>query len=389
MNQAPTLEENYLQKIKNLEEKLKFYENENNLQKQYIKSLNDQIELLKEKIKNLESNNNNSIQKNQIMVIGNNIASPLPFNSDVTISEREPIHFMTKHHSNYIYCLAILNNKRLVSGGYDAKIIVYDKNYTKPELEINEHSAAVTSLVISSNGNLISSSCDKTIKIFKIEENNNKNGFILNYYLLQTINTTHSNNIIHVRELSSNKLVSCSLDTKLNFYIPQNNNYSLELSFDVPKSVYNFLEVINNQLVIAFADELKLFDLQTRKFTKELKDIACYAVWVNNTLCLFGNNYLAACGNSFIYVVDLVQFKLLNKINTNSNNISLCYWNNKIVIGTEVGMIQEYKINDMNLSKISFKEKCHQNYIWQIIIDEEGNLISCGHDNYIKVWNKK
>ena len=387
MNQAPTLEENYLQKIKNLEEKLKFYENENNLQKQFIKTLNDQVELLKEKIKFLESNNNNSIPKNQIITIGNNTSSP-PFNSDVTISEREPIHFMSKRPLNYIYCIAILKNKRLVSGGYDSKIIVYDKNYTKPDLEINEHSAAVTSLIVSSKGNLISSSCDKTIKIFKIEENNNKNGFILNYYLLQTINTSHSNNIIHVRELSSNKLVSCSLDTKLNFYVPQNNNYSLELQFDVPKCVYNFLEVTKCQLVIAFADELKLFDLQIRKFMKELKDIACYAEWVNNTLCLFGQNYLAACGNSFIYVVDLVQFKLLNKINTNSNNIAICYWNNKLVIGTNDGMIQEYKVNDMNLSKISFKEKCHQNAIWQIIIDEEGNLISCGHDNYIKVWNK-
>jgi hypothetical protein len=39
MNQAPTIEEKYQEKIKNLEEKIKFYENENQLQKQYIKSL--------------------------------------------------------------------------------------------------------------------------------------------------------------------------------------------------------------------------------------------------------------------------------------------------------------------------------------------------------------
>ena len=388
MLQAPTLEEKYLQKIKYLEEKLGFYEKENNLQKQNINLLNALIKLLNEKINSLESNNNNSMQENQIMTINNNIAPPPYLNCDVTISEREPIHLLSKHHLNKIYCIAILKNKRLVSGGFDSKIIVYDKNYTKPDLEIKEHSGAVTSLVVSSNGNLISSSCDKTIKIFKIEENNNKNGLVLNYYQLHTINTNHSSiYLIHVRELSSCKLVSCSLDTKLNFYIPQNNSYSLE-SFDVPKFVYNFLEVINSQLVIAFVDELKLFDLKTRKFIKEIKDIACYADWVNDTLCLFGKNYLAACGNSFIYIVDLVQFKLLNKINTNSKNISLCYWNNKIFVGTYEGMIQEYKINDMNLSKISFKEKCHQNYIWQILIDDEGNLISCGTDNYIKVWNK-
>jgi hypothetical protein len=62
-------------------------------------------------------------------------------------------------------------------------------------------------LIVSSNGNLISSSCDKTIKIFKIEESGTKEKSSLNYFLLQTISTTHSNNLIHVRELSSKKLV--------------------------------------------------------------------------------------------------------------------------------------------------------------------------------------
>ena len=376
MNQVPTMEENLKEKIRYLEEKNKFLENENKLQKDYIISLNNQIELLEEKLQNYEQKPDPVNKNNQITTLNSKF-----------ISEREPIHFMSKHHSNYIYSIAILKNKRLVSGGYDAKIIVYDKNFTHPDLEINEHSSAVSSLVVASNGNLISSSCDKTLKIFKIEENNNKSGSNLNYYLLQTINTTHSNNIIHVRELSSNKLVSCSTDTQLNFYVPQNNNYSLEITIDVPKSVYDFLEVLNDQLVVSFADSLQLFSIKNRKFIKELKEISCYTDWVNNCLCLIKQNYLAVCGNSYLYVVDLIQFKLLNKINTNSSNISLCFWNNRLFVGTNNGMIQEYKVDDMNLSKISFKEKCHQNYIWQILIDNEGNLISCSHDNYIKIWN--
>jgi hypothetical protein len=383
MNQAPTLEQAYKEKINNLEEKIKFYENENQLQKQYIQSLKEQIELLKEKIINSEKN---KFQKSEIDTI--KPIKQFSSNSDVNFSEKEPIHFMTKHHANYIYCIAILKNKRLVSGGYDSKIIVYDKNYTNPELEINEHSSAVSSLIVSSNGNLISSSSDKTLKIFKIEENVKNDKISLSYYLIQTINTNHGNNIIHVRELSSNKLVSCSLDTKLNFYLSQNNNYSFEISIDMANPVYNILEVPDEKLVLALNDELKLFDLKTRKIIKELKDISCYADWVNDNLCLIKPNCLITCGNSYIYVVDLVQFKLLNKINTNSNNISLCYWNNKLIVGTNNGMIQEFKVNEENLSKISFKENCHQNTIWQIINDDEGNLISCSHDNFIKVWNK-
>jgi hypothetical protein len=103
MDKAPTLEEKQIEKMKNLEEKIKFLENENQIQKQYIKSLNEQIILLKEKIINIESNNKNPNQSNKCDVIINN---PSPTSStDLTISEKEPICLMTKHHDNYIYCI--------------------------------------------------------------------------------------------------------------------------------------------------------------------------------------------------------------------------------------------------------------------------------------------
>lgn len=66
MAQAPTIEEKYLEKVKYLEEKVKFLENENQLQKQNIKSLNEIIEVLKEKIKNLEGNNKYPSKDNKV-----------------------------------------------------------------------------------------------------------------------------------------------------------------------------------------------------------------------------------------------------------------------------------------------------------------------------------
>ena len=176
------------------------------------------------------------------------------------------------------------------------------------------------------------------------------------------------------------------MDTQINFYLSQNNLYSLESTIKVPISIYNILEVLDNKLVVALSEELKLFDLKTRAFIKELKGVKCYGDWVNDNICLLKDNYLSVCGNSFIYVVDLVQFKIVNQLNTNSNNICLLFWDNALFTGTDRGIIQEYIVKDFNLIKISYKEKCHQKCIWQIIKDEEGNLISCSHDNYIKVW---
>lgn len=379
-----TIDKNYSDIIKSLEEKNKSLENENQLQKQLIKSLNAQIVLLTEKISNYEKNNSNQNNTQSNIDKSNNVSST-PLTPQFLISETEPIHVLTKIHANYIYCLAILKNKRLVSGGYDGKIIVYDKNYTRAELEIKEHIGAVTSLIVSSNGNLISSSCDKTLKIYKIEEINNKDKISLGYYLIQTINTPHTNNIIHVRELYSNILASCSLDTQINFYIHQNNSYILENTYNSSKIAYNILEVLDHKLVLALPDELKLYDLKTRTIVNELNDIKCYGDWVNDNLCLLQDNYLACCGNSFIYIIDLIQFKMSNKINANTNNICLLYFDNMLITGTYNGIIQQFIVKDSNLIKVSFKEKCH-NTIWQIIKDEEGKLISSGHDNYIKIW---
>ena len=131
---------------------------------------------------------------------------------------------------------------------------------------------------------------------------------------------------------------------------------------------------------------MKLYDLKKRIFIKEVNDIKCYPDIINDNLCLLKDNYLAVCGCAFIYVVDLIQFNVINKTSTSTNNICLLYWDNLLITGTANGIIQEYIVNDFNLIKTSFKEKCHQSYIWQIIKDEKGNIISCGHDNYIKVW---
>ena len=166
MESPPTsIDKNNLEKIKDLEERNKYLENENQLQKQLIKSLNDQIELLKEKIQNMEKNdlkpNNNTNVPQKSNVTNNSSSTPASLSPEFRISETFP-HILSKYHLNKIFCIAILKNQRLVSGGCDGKIIIYDKNYSKAELEIVEHKGAITSLVVSSTGDLISSSCDVT-----------------------------------------------------------------------------------------------------------------------------------------------------------------------------------------------------------------------------------
>ena len=58
------------------------------------------------------------------------------------ISSKNPIHTLN-YHKDYIYCLSILNDGRLISGSADNSIIIYNKTTYQPDLIINEHKYSV------------------------------------------------------------------------------------------------------------------------------------------------------------------------------------------------------------------------------------------------------
>ena len=89
-----------------------------------------------------------------------------------------------KIHTDWVNCLIILNDGRLVSGSIDKSIIIYNKETYKPNIIIQEHKDAIKCLIQLKNGILASCSHDNTIKLFNIKENE--------YELIQTLNL-HSN----------------------------------------------------------------------------------------------------------------------------------------------------------------------------------------------------
>jgi len=65
-----------------------------------------------------------------------------------------------------------MNDGRLVSGSGDNSIIIYNKKTYQPDLIIKEHKSWLCNIIQLSSGVLASCSDDKTIKLFKINENN-------------------------------------------------------------------------------------------------------------------------------------------------------------------------------------------------------------------------
>jgi len=144
--------------------------NNNNIDKnnliKYISELKEIIKMKDKKIKLLENklnkqNNNNNLYNN--------------FN----IKLREPIHILNNH-KDFVRCLSILKDGRLVSGSDDKSIIIYNKITYQPDLIIKEHNNNINYIITLNSGILASCSGDKTIKFFNIKDNK--------YKILQTLN---------------------------------------------------------------------------------------------------------------------------------------------------------------------------------------------------------
>ena len=133
------------------------------------------------------------------------------------ISLKNPIHTL-KYHKDWIYCLSILNDGRLISGSDDNPTIIYNKTTYQPDLIINEHKNAVFSIIQLSSGILATCSSDMTIKLFNIKGNNYNN-----YNIIQTLND-HIDWVNQIIEINNKYLVSCS-DKSIIFYLKDNLKY--------------------------------------------------------------------------------------------------------------------------------------------------------------------
>ena len=140
-------------------------------------------------------------------------------NFDIKI--KNPIHTLNNH-SNYVICLALMNDGRLVSGSNDYLITTYNKVSYKPDLIIKEHKGEIYCIIQLSSGILASCSSDNTIKLFNIKDNN--------YEIIQTLNY-HTNYVYKIIELKNKTLVSCSADSSVIFYNKVKIEYKKDYSF--------------------------------------------------------------------------------------------------------------------------------------------------------------
>ena len=268
----------------------------------------------------------------------------------------------------------------------------------KTDIKIEKtHDDQVNSLRQLNDSRLITSSSDKTIKIFSIEENN--------YKLDQTLNG-HTYDVFDCKELSNNLLISCSNDGSIILWEKNaaDNNYFLKEKINTSPDEISEIEEINDNLIVT----ISVFDCVSQVSFWNLYPKFQLIKTINNIETSGRDSYfkindnligIVECEDLGINIIDVNKFEIIKTLKNVTPLDIVCNvkWGNHILFGegpyfrrdnTE-NYVREYKIvgeNCDNLELVSeikmpFNEKDFPSVM--LIID---NTLILGFKD-LKIYN--
>ena len=294
--------------------------------------------------------------------------------NNYNIELKNPIHILNDH-TDWVRCLTIMNDGRLVSGSDDGSIIIYNKETYKPDLIIKEHSDTVRYITQLSSGILASCSGDKSIKLFNIKENK--------YEVLQTLND-HTDWVNKIIELKNKTLVSCSYDRSIIFYIKDNIKYKKDYQISTNGSCWNIIQTKDNEICYYEYknDTICFYDLLERKVKSSISNIS------NCNMIMMTKDLLLITGENKISIINVNNYKLrIINVPEAGCIYGVCILNqNMLLTGDESKIIRQWRIEGDNLILISKKEKAHNHSITGLLNLENGHIASGSFDGTIKIW---
>ena len=300
-------------------------------------------------------------------------------------------------HTKSITHLDILKDGRLISSSSNNIINVYEKITFKIDLSIKEHKNEIYYFKQLKNGNIITCSADRTMKIIKLGKNN--------YEILQILEKNNfdfkkiieiQDNIISISPMNKMCLWKLNYNDIYEYeykacFHEKRKNYMCTLTYD------NILKINNKEFIVSSSknEQIKFWNWNSRDYSCiiTLKNIE-----ITNTLssmCLINDDILCIIGNELngLYLIDIYTYQIIKNVMTDYKTI---YSITKCSNGTficDVTITQkknlfikcEYENNKVNIiSKISHKKK------YLSCIEYNNHSIICGDDNgLIQLWNNK
>ena len=397
--------EDLLETIKNLIKNSQINESiEINFQKEIIntykymkeqKNLNYQIienvrNIMKMPIKTeLNKNIMNIINKNEILI--ENFIDEIKLELGILKENEKFKNFKIENMENLttlnnnqrdIFSLVKLNDERFAAGDSFSNLIIYNKETFKPDLIIKNNLGNLFTFTQLKNKNL-ACSFDKnnTLKIIKIKNNNE-------YKDIQIIKNAHNERITKIIELKNKNIITFSWDCSFKIWKLNNNKYNKINEFKDINQLSDGLEYKYNEILYALNTNPQSLVFYNLKKSEKITTLNNLNLSINS-LCRIiklNNDQIVVAGYNKIYLVDINNYVILNKINSNRNDSIIKISHDLFLIGEENGTISQFRVKNKQINKESYIKEAHDNSIWSIIYLND-MIISGGFgSNLIKIW---
>jgi len=356
---------------KKLNERIKILENKNIIEKEEFNKI---ISSYHQKLINIE---------NQIKKLNNPEKEiQLKYSNLRQINSIKP-------HNDCIRNVKTFPSGKIISVSVDKSIKIYDDNNFQIIQNISKaHDDAIIDISIKDENNFVTCSKDKNIKtwIKKNIEGMFKNEILFTLNII--IEQAHNDIISKVIFCLNGNIISCSLDKKIKIWEEKKkNNYECIKIL----SHLNFISSIlliedKNILISSGVDGTNFWSLNNYDYLFNIKDTWCGG---RNALKRLDNDRIIIGGNvdGIIKVISLSEKNIIKEIINNFLCWGICVIKEKgvFLIGGKSNNINVFR-ND-NYECIQIINNAHSNFINGIIELKDKSILSFSDDKIINIWS--
>ena len=320
---------------------------------------------------------NNNFQLNTTNPINKSTIND-PYQTYTAIQDADTIPIqIIEAHLGSINHISVFPNGKFISVSDDRSIRLFDQDGLLITTLENAHENPIQYISIKNNNEFITCSDDRSLKVWYLS---NKN-----IQLYKEFPNAHIQAISCVIYTSLGNIVSCSIDKFIKIRSGKNYERVTALVDTDSVAVFSLLEIDDDILISGGWEGIKFWDMKTRLKVISINNCSC----VNcDALARIDTDKIAVGGDKYgiIKIVSISKKVIIKEINNFNQCLALMgiFFKGLFAAGGEDSVIRLYNVESYECVKEI--PRSHEGGINGFAKIKNGNLMSFGADGNIKIW---
>ena len=363
-----------------IEEKISNIESEKNFKNKSIMSISINGEMLPQS--NIVKLNEIENKLNKIEYLNDSNSKSI----QLTNCNLKQINSIYPHYDS-IKVLSKFPSGKLISVSNDKYINIYDNNLNIIQSITNAHDDFINDVDIKDENNFVTCSSDKSIKIWikKFYKGYVHKSYLFSLY--QNIKDAHNDKITKVIYCLNGNIISCSWDKTIKIWEEnKDNKFNCIQILKHSKWISSILLLNDKNLLISSGkDGTKFWNLINYKCINHIQETYCEN---NNSLKRLDEDRIIIGGNEdgIMKIISLKEKIIIKRIKNEFKCLGIYVIDDKgiLLIGGENKKIKIYRKDNFECIKII--NDAHNDFINGFIELKDSSIASYGIDKNIKIW---